>query len=529
MDPYHGQPPWGVVAAIVLVGATIATIGTWPACRLLLTLYRRSIAKGMQSKSGAPTADREEQAVALLEPARPIAVREVGVADGSLLLERARGQARRAQLVFGVAGAAYGVAAAVAFTVVGGDPWRPVRLVAYACVFAWPLVPTLLTLSMSTRRIRLLAWPVYLAATAVLVTLAGENLGEIVFLIFPVVFVAGTSARPLRGAAWLVAPVLLMLGVTIWAWRLVLRFHQYGAPPDGFYWGAVVAGVTLPFVALGYVWVVSRLYRAKQTSDQTLLIVQWWFMSSLWWMVLFGAEGGFAMGLALVPYLIFVGLLVLGLRIPAGGSPVRLLLLRTFGARERTSRLLTVLTRQWRWIGSVELITAPDLASETLEPDEFLDFLLRRLSGRFVSDTDVVSARLAARDLRPDRDGRYRVNELMCTDATWQLVFEGLVVDVDVVLIDLRAFGRGRLGVRHELERVVAVLPLTKVVAIVDASTDRVLLAEALARAAALAPASSPVQQDPTPALRTVGWERGRDVRAQLMAAVAGAAGPGTG
>ena len=265
----------------------------------------------------------------------------------------------------------------------GVQGWRPLWLLAYAFVFAWPLVPTWSVLSVSSRRARLIAWPIYLAAAAGLLALARPaNLLDVVLLIFPVVFVAATSAKSLRGAAWLVAPVLLMIGVTVNAWRLVARYFRFEAPFDGFAWGAVVVGSVLPIVALGYVWLTARLYRSKWTSDPTLLIVQWWFVSSLWWMMLLGVQGGAAWLLSGHAVRALHGGACGRSRIPPPGRGVRLLLLRTFGARGRSTRLVSVLARQWRWIGSVELITAPDVASETLEPDEFLDFPLRRLSRR---------------------------------------------------------------------------------------------------------------------------------------------------
>ena len=534
MDPYLGEDPWAVLQAFVLLSAIFACVGTWPICHLLLRRYRERIAEGMRGRGSPPDPpmvvdDHGPAAPAGADPGPAIAVREVDVTGRPPLLDRARAQARRAQLIFLLAGAAYGLAGAVVFTIVGRETWQPLWLLAYAFVFAWPLVPTWLILSVSSRRRRLIAWPGYLVVAAGLIALARPaNLLDIVLLIFPVVFVAATGAKSLRGAAWLVAPILLMLGVTVNAWRLVARYVGFGAPFDGFARGAVVVGLVVPFIALGYVWLATRLYRSKLTSDQTLLIVQWWFVSSLWWMMLLGVQGGVGWSLSAVPYVIFVTVLVVGLRIRPAGRGVRLLLLRTFGARERSTRLVSLLTRQWRWIGSVELITAPDVASETLEPDEFLDFLLRRLSRRFVADEAVVPDRLAALDLSPDRDGRFRVNELMCTDDTWQLVFEGLVTRVDAVLIDLRDLGEGRSGVQHELERVVAVVPLTTVIAIVDPTTDRATLTTALGRAAALAPASSPPHRDPEPILWTVDWAQGRDVPARLLAAVAEAAEPAT-
>jgi hypothetical protein len=255
--------------------------------------------------------------------------------------------------------------------------------------------------------------------------------------------------------------------------------------------------------------------------------MQWWLVQALWWALLVSTTGLLGAYVGMLPYAVLLaGLLItLGRAALPQEPPVRLLLLRTFGARERSSRLLHDLTRQWRWIGSVELITAPDLAGETLEPDEFLDFLRGRLALRFVRHAADLDDRLADLDLGADRDGRYRVNELMCSADTWQPALEHLAVATDVILIDLRGFTATHAGVDHEIRRVVALQPLERVVAIVDASTDQQTLRDSLDRAAALAPATSPLHDDPAPALRVIGWESRTDPE-RLMSMLVRAAAP---
>jgi hypothetical protein len=185
-------------------------------------------------------------------------------------------------------------------------------------------------------------------------------------------------------------------------------------------------------------------------------------------------------------------------------APARLLLLRTFGDRQRSSRLLRDLTVYWRWVGSVELITGTDLATELLEPHEFLDYLRGRLERHFVRDAADLDRRLGELDLRPDLDGRYRVNEMCCHADTWRPAVQALVSDVDAVLIDLRGLTASRTGVIHEIECLTALLPVERVVAITDATTDTAVLRWALDRATALAPAGAPIHDDAAPALRTV-------------------------
>ena len=524
MDPFGGVNPWFLILAGVVAAVLLAVVGTWPVCALVLWMYRRRIDRGMRSVARPALADAPSMPPETRS--RRIAVREVEFRGQLSLLEQARRRARRSQLLFALLGLGYGLAATAAYHIVDQAQWRPVRVAAYTLLLGWPVLPTLLALSTARRRIWWLSWGIYVAAVATLLVVAGESTTEVLTMAVPMLFVLATSARALRGAAWLVAPGLMVLGLAVAAWWPILVHLRYRAPFDRFAWTLLAIGIGLPVLLVAYGWAIARAYQAKWASDQTLLILQWWFVSALWWTMLLGTQGGLAALLGLAPYalLVLVLFVIALLRRRRVGRPVRLLLLRTFGARERSSRLLHDLTRWWRWIGSVELITAPDLASETLEPDEFLDFMRGRLARRFVTEEALVERRLRELDLRPDRDGRYRVNELLCQDQTWQLALEGMVAVVDAVLIDLRNFSARNSGVWYEVQRLVALLPLAQVVALIDQTTDRDAVQAALARAATRAPQSSPLRTDPDPAFRVVGWDSPSDNVGRLIRALAQAA-----
>ena len=78
------------------------------------------------------------------------------------------------------------------------------------------------------------------------------------------------------------------------------------------------------------------------------------------------------------------------------------------------------------------------------------------------------------------------------------------------------------------MQRLVALLPLSRVVALIDQTTDRDAVQAALARAAALAPPSSPLRTDPDPAFRVVDWDsRNDDVRRLIRALTEAAAAKG--
>lgn len=155
---------------------------------------------------------------------------------------------------------------------------------------------------------------------------------------------------------------------------------------------------------------------------------------------------------------------------------VTLLLLRVFGFGERSERLLDELGHKWRYAGPVTLISAPDLATSYVEPHEFYDFLGGRLSRAFVKNRDDLERRIDRMDTRPDPDGRYRVNEFFCHADTWQPTMRALAHRSDAVLMDLRSFTQTNQGCTHELQQLLNIVPLDRIVLLIDETTNRALL-----------------------------------------------------
>jgi hypothetical protein len=162
-------------------------------------------------------------------------------------------------------------------------------------------------------------------------------------------------------------------------------------------------------------------------------------------------------------------------RAPAG-SGCRLLVLRVFALGARGERLFAGVTTHWRYVGSVQLVAGPDLATTTVEPHEFLDFVHGRLAGRFIDGPATLARRLAAMDLQPDRDARYRINDFFCFDDAWRATVSRLARDSDAVLVDLRGFSRTNAGVVFELTTLTDVVPLGRVVMAIDGTTDEAFL-----------------------------------------------------
>src|SRR4029453_17013432 len=99
-------------------------------------------------------------------------------------------------------------------------------------------------------------------------------------------------------------------------------------------------------------------------------------------------------------YLAFSTVRTVGLRLIPSNTPqpLRLLLLRGFGAQRRSEALLRTLGAHWRHLGPIHMIAGPDLVATALEPHEFLDLLRGRLSRRFVRDSTDLPRHIAELD-----------------------------------------------------------------------------------------------------------------------------------
>ena len=162
-------------------------------------------------------------------------------------------------------------------------------------------------------------------------------------------------------------------------------------------------------------------------------------------------------------------------------SPPTLLLLRLFGHTSRSERFFDRVISRWRVHGPVTVIGAPDLVARTLDPADVLQLATGRLGESFITSQPQLDARIAAIDVRPDPDGRYRVNEFWCRDNSWQATVTALMSRCDAVVMDVRGLTEARQGVLFELEQLGARLPASRVVLVFDRATDRTLIARRVA------------------------------------------------
>jgi len=244
-------------------------------------------------------------------------------------------------------------------------------------------------------------------------------------------------------------------------------------------------GVMLSAVVgwFGLQW-IARRYRRKRLSDQTFLFDALWLSMSIYIsVVLMNHTSWYLLGL--LPFVLYKIVEGYGLKpLAERAQPLpkaRLLFLRVFGSPSRSEKLFDLLSARWRYAGSIQLISATDVARARFEPDEFLDFLGGRLGTGYIATDGDLDRHLAGLDFRTDPDGRYRVNEFFCRSDTWRQTVRRLMAQSDLVAMDLRAFTSKRTGVMFELRALIDEVPLNHVVLLVDKTTDEPFLRRTLA------------------------------------------------
>ena len=504
----------GALPGIILLAAFL----TWPIAIGLLSLYTRAVRRSMRSSASHPVSAIPERVVetaaraADAEPAGRAVLHDLPANSRSLaagtLLSQLIARPRRAAMAYAFGGVAYALVMAAAQLLADGLEFLPFRFSFLFWIFLWPVVLTTGVVASATRLHRLtltatyfivlfaiggmamrsspdatwgqllLAWALHdLAPTIVMLTFLSRRVRAVgpLVLIFMVLAITGSFASLYLAAAddRLLRSIVGFTGV-------------FGLGGVGTFWALRVLGF-LTFGAIGWmalVW-IRRQYQAKQLSDESVTIDAIWAMFAIAHSMnlVFGHPLWTLAGV--VAFAAYKFCVRVGLRWSARDSdadsrrPI-LLVLRSFSIGKDGERLFDVVDRFWRRVGAIQMIAGIDLARRTVEPHEFLDFISGKLARRFIGGSTELEQRMQERDTLPDRDQRFRVNDFFCYDDTWKMVLSRLARESDAVLMDLRGFSRQNTGCVFELRELALMVPLERVVFVVDRRTDENLLAETL-------------------------------------------------
>lgn len=513
--------PQSLVAFLVL----LSLAATVPVALAVLWAYQKAVRRAMKQRAGT-----DLQPPTLTEPAAVPGPPHIDLARGmpDAALPATYHQAlrcpRRLAVAYAVAGVAHVVVSTALLFFLNGMEVDPLRVLVVGAVLAWPVALTAITVAVPGRRWKGLGVAVYVA---VLLLVAGPYTREALWLLayyggIPTLALLLMANPWLRTAGPFVAVVLLgaatgwLVSVDARYWAIVTDVVQTGEQVRVVGWIVGALGLGLGALALRR---IARAYERRRWSDQMLYVSAWWLLYTVWLSVTLMSSSGWLGTLGLVPFGVYlVALRVALARVrPEAGRPVRLLILRVFGSRRRSERLFREVGLHWRTVGGIGLISAPDLAAETMEPHELLTFLSGRLRRLFVRTRADLDRQAAALDDGPDPDGRYRVTELMCHDDTWRAAVARLVDATEAVLVDLRGFAPRNRGIQYELRLLLSTVPVRRLVLVTDATSDAAAL-EATLREAWDQMADDAPNRDASPAvvLYDLGRQGRRDIRGLL-------------
>jgi hypothetical protein len=510
----------GALPAVVLTGALIAA----PAALALLALYRRAVQRGMRASAGVAVAPPSVPPAANA-PGRPLGFTAL---DAALPRSAASADGRwRAAGLYALAVAVFAALMTAAWLAATRDAAvGVVKLAILFWTYFWPAVLVANLVAATDRRTSrgVVAgyFAVYLSIAAVALARSPEltvvQLAQhwLVTNAPPTLLLYAFLARRIRavGPVVLAFALLAVLGAyvavaVLGAGEARLRVaisigSALGLSGTAVFWATMTIGFVLFALVAWRVlrWLGAR-YAARRLSDEMLtvdaMVLLFGITQSLG--LVFEHWAWIASGV--VAFMGFRLAARAGYRwLPKAAAPKRLLLLRVFALGPRSEPLFDALRKRWLRGGGIAMIAGPDLATSSVEPDEFLGFLSGELGRRFVAGEADLAARVAALGRGADPDGRFRVDEFFCRADTWQSTMQHLVAESDAVLMDLRSFSAANAGCVYELGRLLDAIDLARVVFVIDGSTDRAFLQATLLRLWSGLAVHSPNRDAAAPAAR---------------------------
>ena len=469
----------GKLAFIFIVATLLATVFAL----LLARRYRHTMRTLMSAPAAAPPPGADVRLAAVGAPAR------IGVADN-----RRAGWRVTAMLVMMSALISFSSAwLFLSVAMAKENILTPARLIVLGLLNLWPVIPALGLLWRWSRTRLLAALALWFVASLALMawrSIEAQPLSTMLLYLAgeigaPMLFIA---ALCLGGATRAIAPWLLPLtlvlvwasiaGVDLLAWIVDARSDWLKAMPGWLNAYVVMLGFVVAPWLIAW-WPARQLgrwlgaaYTRKWLSELIVLFTAVWGIVLLMRALGAGGDMGLAGAVMLLPLAWVPATMAIAGRQPTPpGRPPTLLVLRVFQRDAQVQALFDDVVERWRASGNTLLIAGTDLVERTLDAGDIFGFLDGRLAERFVLHPSQVEPRIAAFDLAPDAEGRYRINEVYCHDSTWQQALDALVAASDVVLMDLRSFKAHNRGCRHELGVLAHASRLARVVVLTDGDT----------------------------------------------------------
>jgi hypothetical protein len=492
--------------SMVLIAAAFLALG---ASLFLLRRYRRAVVKSMQRHGKSellepsgflpPEAPHKPPDTAPIFKFVDIQTLDSAALKENLLYRQIRRRPWIAAAIYAVAGLGFAATMTAAFLLSSKMALLPLRFLYLTWANAWPLLLTTNLVAVVSHRGQWTGFAIYLlGGIALSVPLLARSpdltVMQLAYLWFnanliPSLLLLCFLNRRIRAVGPLVL-VFMIVGAT-GATLLVTITGQnpklLRAVSDfAFSLGVGAMGTVVVLHLVGFVvfalagWVVldslRQMYERKMLSDQSVAIDAIWLTFAIVNSMGLVFQGPRWILSGLIAFGVFKVIGVLGfslVRVRKHSMAPRLLLLRVFALARRSERLYDVIGKHWRTAGSIQMIAGPDLATTTVEPHEFLDFVTGKMARRFIDSGRTLDLRIEQMDLKPDSDRRFRVTEFFCHDDTWKITLSRLADESDAVLMDLRSFTQSNAGCIFEINELFNVVPLQRIVFVFDESTDQ--------------------------------------------------------
>jgi hypothetical protein len=495
----------GQLTMVLIVAAVFSLVLSL----FLLWRYRRAVIKSMRRHGRTDLLDQKgflQQYEAHKPPDEELVFTFAG-AEGldaaaskkNPLYRQARRRPWLAAFVYAIAGTCFAAIMAVAFLLSAKMAFLPLRLSYLTWANAWPVLLTTNLVAVTSRRGRLILLAGYFLCGLVFGVLLLDRspdltVAQLAYLwlnvsMIPSLLLLFFLNRRIRAVGPLVlvfmifgaAGALILTSVASSHPKLLRAISDFtyslGVSPTATFWGLQVLGFTV-FAIAGWIVVDSlrQMYERKMISDQSVTIDTIWLLFGIVNSMDLVFEGPRWILSGFVAFTLFKIVVALGFRIINLGKSLdgrRVLILRVFALGRRSEQIYDALGKSWRSVGSIQMIAGPDLATTTVEPHEFLDFIAGRLARRFIDSGQALDLRILQMDLASDGDGRFRVSEFFCHDDTWKITLSRLADESDAVLMDLRGFTQANAGCVFEIHELFNSVALERIVFVIDDSTDQ--------------------------------------------------------
>lgn len=506
-----GQLPFVIVIAAILALIVSFFLLHLYRRRVIQSMRRRSTSELLETKGYLPPDPGHKPNDASLSFNFVDRIVTGSRSDAEKLFRSARRRRWATAWVHTLAAVCFAATMTAAFLSAGKMDFSPFRFAFLTWSNFWPALMAIELIVGPSRRSRVFGLLGYFAAGAaiaavMLVKIPGLPIGQLLYLwldhnAVPTVLLLIFLNRRIRalGPLVLVFMIIGVAGATLTAGFVAHNPHLLKAVGEFSHaiglgaTGAIIALHAIGFAAFAIVgWLVldllRQLYERKRISEQSINVDAMWLLFGIVNSIGLVFEGYRWIASGFVAFAIYklaaAGLFGLfGVSRRARRNGRRLLLLRVFALGRRSEQLYDTLGKSWRNVGSIQMIAGPDLATTTIEPHEFLDFVSGKLDRRFIDNGRTLDLRIDQMDLAPDREGQFRVTEFFCHDDTWKITLARLAEDSDAVLMDLRGFSQANAGCVFEIHEIFNVVPLARAVFAIDDSTNQAFMRQTMAQA----------------------------------------------